>query len=323
MKCFRQSIGFFVLALSIFSGGSVWAVQSNNSALPSFLSFFLANPLETVFHVQDLKLQHVSLSGDIHCGVSRVSADVTSIVLSSEKLVINGETLQNVRGEFLLHNNGTLIVKALDLDMFFLSGKVDLTKQELDLNGELRSVPIEDVFFLLAGKSMLFGKASGKIKIQGSFDAWQYKGFLAMERGTIKGFPFSEALFHYAGNYLYCTLSNSYIKSEDVRYNIDGTLGLQELADLEKVGLNIMPERLVIDGWKVSQQPATTNDTLLFSKKGGSNFSVDFDSNKSDSSKENPGVGVAFQKTLGVDNFLKFRMHEGTSSVVVGKQIDF
>lgn len=299
------------------------AVQSSNPAIPSFLSFFLENPLETVFHVQNLKLQQVSLSGDVRCSVSRVSSDVTSIVLSAAKLVVNGEILQDVRGEFLLHNNGTLIVKALDLDLFFLSGKVDLTKQEIELSGELRSVPIEEVFTLLSGKSMLFGKASGKIKIQGSFDAWQYKGYLAMESGVIKGFSFSEALFNYAGNYLYCTLSNSYIKSEDVRYNIDGTLGLQELADLEKVGFNIMPERLVIDGWKVSQKPDTMNDTVLISKKGGSNFSVDFDSNKNDVSKENSGVGVAFQKTLGVDNFLKFRMHEGSSSVVVGKQIDF
>lgn len=283
-----------------------------------------AVPLAIDVHLEQVSFAAHKLSGDIHVVADRAAEHITRITLFSPSLKIDTAVIDTVRGEFLLNTReGILIVKTLGLGDFRFNGKINLARQELDLHGEFREIPLESMLSALSGaSSALSGKAVGTVRIQGTWDALSYKGCVRMHDGVLKGFPFNEALFNFSGTYPYCALTNSYVESNDARYALEGMFGVEDLADMEKMYLTVSPEKLVIDGWTISQNKGAQADTVNFSKNDGSAFTVGFD-RAGDNARDTERMEVEFKKTVGIDTFLKFKMQNSASSLLVGKQVEF
>jgi len=285
--------------------------------------------LSTVPFAIDVHLEQISfaahkLSGDIHVVADRAAENITRITFFSPSLKIDTAVIDPVRGEFLLNSReGILIVKTLGLGDFRFNGKINLAKQELDLSGEFGEIPLENILTALSGtSSALAGKAAGKVRIQGAWDSLSYKGCVRMHDGVLKGFPFNEALFNFAGTYPYCALTNSYVENNEARYALEGMFGIEDLADMEKMYLSVSPEKLVIDGWTVSQGKGAEADTVNFSKHDGSAFTVGF-GRAGDNARDTEHSDMEFKKALGLDTFLKLKIQNSTSSLLVGKQVEF
>jgi len=281
-------------------------------------------PFSIDVHLEQVSFAAHKLSGDIHVVADRAAEYITRITLFSPSLKIDTTVIDTVRGEFLLNaREGILIVKTLGLGDFRFNGKINLAKQELDLYGEFREMPLESMLTALSGaSSALAGKAAGTIRIQGAWDSLSYKGCVRMHDGVLKGFPFDEALFNFAGTYPYCALSDSYVESNDARYALEGMFGVEDLADMEKMYLAVSPEKLVIDGWTVSQGKGAEADTVNFSKHDGSAFTVGF-GRAGNNARDPERTDMEFKKTLGLDTFLKLKIQNSTSSLLVGKQVEF
>lgn len=315
----RQVVARLVCAVLLTVAGAAHAGMSVlfNPRLNQTLS---TSTLQIDVQLQQFTYQNISLDGTIHCMVSVVKPEVVKVSFTADTLSVNSRPMKNIKGELLLSDKG-IIVKGIEFDSFLVSGKIDLKQNLLDLSGEMRLTPINTVFDLFSAKPILQGMSTGRIRIEGALDAPYYKGYLAVESGTLREFPFSEAMFNFSGNYPFCLIENSYLKADDVKYMVEGMLGVNELADMSHVTMNISPEKVVIDGWKISQQRGAT-DSVVISKKGGSNFSFNVNGNSNESTEQAP-TGVEFKKTLGSDKFFKFKVNNSSSSLVVGKEIGF